>query len=249
MSWQTPYATMPVMRQVAATERATPSIGGDEQLCLESLMPIELIRVHTKTDDIPSATDEQLMLYRKAAIESAEQFTGMLLSGSRAITEQVIIDITSRTMLRGYGKYTLEFPSMDGRVYLYGNGDSRLLNIKPRTRKIRVPLSGITLDLSSNCCRTPCGASPCAEPESASGMFSETMVLYRTGFGSCKDVPTGIVLGCLKFVAWCITHPGDEILAVRNRTITRSSLVDGTNNVAWASGALELWRQYDPEAI
>lgn len=234
----------PIMRTVQSAAVQTPDIGNDEDLCLDDLMPIDLIRVHTKTDDVPTNTDEQLLLYRKAAIESAEQYTSMVFSKSKVITETINISLTQRNYMQGFVSFKLQHPSADGIVHLYGYGNTRLVNIQPRTRKIRIPISGLNIDLSSSCCSGPCG------DVSDGGLYQSSFkALYRTGFLQCSDVPQGIVLGCLKYIAWCITHPGDEILAVRNRTITRSSLVDGTNNVAWASGALELWRQYDPEAI
>lgn len=234
---------MPPMRTIEPSSPQPPNLGEGKSFDLDEFIPIELIRQHTKTDDIPSTTDEMLNIYRQAAIESAEQYTGLVIGGSKSITEIVSIAFTQRSFTRGYVVHDLEHPSMDGLVYLYGYGDTQLIRIKPRTHKIRIPIMAATLDLSSACCRDT-GAENLGKPYS-----SDTYVLYRTGFNKFSDIPVGIILGCYKYVAWCVTHPGDEILAVRNRTITRSSLVDGTNNVAWASGALELWRQYDPGAM
>src|SRR5262249_9343905 len=123
-------------------------------------------------------------------------------------------------------------------------GQSLALRVNVGSKSVRIPVLAMSLDLSNACCRPACS------PDDPSGTMNPGMkVLYRTGFKGVEDVPAGIKLGMLKYCAWCITHPGDEIVAVRNRTITRSSLVDGTNNVAWASGAIEIWRQYDPENI
>ena len=52
-------------------------------------LSLDVIRSHTKTDDIPGVTDEQLALYRAAAIEAAERYTGLLLAGQRTITEPI----------------------------------------------------------------------------------------------------------------------------------------------------------------
>jgi hypothetical protein len=77
------------------------------------------------------------------------------------------------------------------------------------------------------------------------------MAAYRAGFKSPDDVPAGVVIGCLQFIAWIIEHPGDELLTQRNRkdNSTKVGGVSGNNNIAMVSGALEAWRMYDPEAI
>lgn len=243
LGWQNTYKSMPSMKTTVAAPEEPPNLGGESKICLEELFPIDLIRVHTKTDDVPTVTDKQLELYRSASIESAEQYTGLLLGGSRSISEEVNLLLTQRAFIKGFINYTTEYPIMDGIAYLYGYGDSRIIKVPPRSRKVRIPIIGASLDFSSACCRGPCGK------DTGAGLSSNVYILYSTGFKNCNEIPAGIVLGCLKYIAWCVTHPGDEIIAVRNRTITRSSLVDGTNNVAWASGAIEVWRQYDPEAI
>lgn len=209
---------------------------------LEELLPIDLIREHTKTDDVPSVSDNQLALYRRAAVEAAEQYTSMVFSGIKNITQPLDYPVNRRDIQKGHFVYELDFPSADGLVYAYGVGRVQQLRVLAKGRKVVVPIMTVSLDVSSSCCRGPC--------DSADGRANPgTFLNYRTGFKDICDVPAGIKLGMLKYVAWSITHPGDEIVAVRNRTITRSSLVDGTNNVAWASGAIELWRQYDPDYI
>lgn len=209
---------------------------------LEEMLPLELIREHTKTDDVPSVSDTQLALYRRAAVEAAEQYTGMVFSGIKNITQTLDYPVTRRDIMQGYFTYELDFPAVDGLVYMYGIGRVQQLRVLAKGRKVMVPIMAVSLDVSSSCCRGPCGnkgsiANPAAR------------LTYQTGFKDMCDIPAGVKLGMLKYVAWSVTHPGDEIVAVRNRTITRSSLVDGTNNVAWASGAIELWRQYDPDYI
>jgi len=58
-------------------------------------------------------------------------------------------------------------------------------------------------------------------------------------------------MGCLQFIAWVVEHPGDELLTMRNKLDSSNTAggVHGIANVALISGALEQWRQYDPEAI
>jgi hypothetical protein len=78
-------------------------------------LSIEAIRSHTKTDDIPGVTEQQLILYRAAAIEAAERYTGLLLAGSRTITEPIQGPRHPKP-----GKFTyrhdLKYPSADGYV-------------------------------------------------------------------------------------------------------------------------------------
>lgn len=242
MSWQNSQIILPTIQSGVNNAGREPDVGNACEFKLDDLLPIDLIRVHTKTDDIPSVTDEQLTLYRQAALESAEQYTGFVFSGSKPIQEVIDKAYSNRDLQRGFFTYNLKFPSMDGIVYLYGTGQSLVLHTRIGSRSVKIPVLGMSLDVSSACCRGPCDGE-------IGKLNPGARVLYRTGFESIDAVPAGIKLGMLKFCAWCITHPGDEITAVRNRTITRSSLVDGTNNVAWASGAIEMWRQYDPEAI
>lgn len=216
----------------------------DNLFNLEEMLPLDLIRVHTKTDDVPSATDEQLALYRRAAVESAEQYTSMYFSGLKSIIQPVDKLVGMKDRRRGYFTLELDYPVAGDAVYVYGRGPTQRIQVAPNSRKVRIQVHAISLDVSSSCCRGPCDGG------NTGFLANPGMKLtYQTGFKDICEIPAGIKLGMLKFIAWSITHPGDEILAVRNRSITRSSLVDGTNNVAWASGAIELWRQYDPDYI
>ncbi|MDQ6433759.1 hypothetical protein RB623_06800 [Mesorhizobium sp. LHD-90] len=210
---------------------------------VDELLTIELIRDHTKTDDVPSVSDEQLKLYRAASVEAAEQYTGIMLRGYKPITEQIDFRIGHKSMRSGYVVYNLHHPSTDGIVYLYG-ALTTTLRIRPRSRKIHIPTMAIMLDVSSACCRGPCDEFN----ERGGHVQFDLMALYRTGFAKWDDLPKGIILGMLKFIAWCVTHPGDELISVRNKEGISAGLIMGTNNVAFASGALELWRQYDSVA-
>lgn len=228
---------------------ATPDLGPAKPFDLAKWIPISLIREHTKTDDVPSVSDDQLGMYRMAGIEACEQYTGFLLREQRSIVEPVQQPMHMRTLKRGYFTHTLQYPSLDGVVYLYGapqNAHALTIRIAIGSRRVRVPVMMANLDLSSSCCRPICDTGA----EINGGM----QLMYRAGFksnaeGVPEGVPAGLTLGILKYIAWSITHPGDMLLTVRNRESSDEGLVRGTNNAAWASGALELWRQYDAEAI
>lgn len=235
MGWQDTYKSgglMPTMQHGSAPTWELPNIGGDLTLDWDSVLTIDLIREHTKTDDVPSVSDNQLRLYRKAAIEAAEQYTSLLLGTSRVVTEAVDRPWSRREIERGSYVYSTQYPITDGIVYIFGekSGGSRKLATTPGSRKVRIPLVQVALDLGCEACRPVCGG------EANHGM----QIMYRAGFSECSGVPAGVILGMLKYIAWNITHPGDEISSVRNREKIEGGQLSGTNNIAWASGALEL---------
>lgn len=206
---------------------------------LEEILPIELIREHTKTDDTPRVTDAQLSLYRQAAFESCEQYTGMVFTETRIVRESVTRE-GHRRRFRQHRNITLQFPTCDGSVYLYGGGLLRPheVVVQPGERTIRIPVLQEALDASS-CC------DPCSRGGENWGIF----VMYRTGIADPAKIPAVVKLGCLKYIAWAIENPGDVIMTVKNRTSAGEAGIVGTNNGAWASGAIEEWRQIVRSAV
>jgi hypothetical protein len=219
-------------------------IGEEKPLDWDVRLGIDMIRSHAKIDDIPSVTDEQLRLYRSAALDSAEHYTGLLLRVQRTVTEPIEGPAPNR--LRPYVAYythRLQYPVADGYVYLYGGThivDNATFQVVPGSRKIKVPIKKDMIDLT-NCC------DPCAKPWAVNGGMLAT---YRAGYKSAEDVPTTVVLGMLQFMTWAIEHPGDELLTQRSRIETRAGLagLQGSNNIAMISGAIETWRILDNEA-
>jgi hypothetical protein len=208
----------------------------------DARLSIDIIRAHTKTDDVPAVTDEQLRLYRASAVESAEQYTGLLLSGQRTITEPVQGPERARPGRSSY-TFRLKYPVADGYVHLYGGthvNDNTTFRVPLGARQVQVPIRKDIVDLR-NCCN------PCATWNLNGGM----MAAYNAGYRSIDDVPAGIIHGMLQFIAWCVEHPGDELLTQRNRVETRAGLagLQGSNNIAMVSGALETWVKYDDERI
>jgi len=203
-------------------------------------LSIELIRQHTKTDDVPGVSDEMLELYRRAAVEAAQHYTGAMLTGQVIVTEPIEGPARPKPGKLTY-KHQLKYPVADGMVHLYGSVNvqgNRVVRITPNTRTVKVPIATGFIDLS-NCC----------DPCSSHHLNAEMMAAYKAGYGCPADVPAGIVLGMLQFIAWIIEHPGDQLLMMRNREDSSTKGIMGTNNIALASGALETWRQYDDEAI
>jgi hypothetical protein len=201
----------------------------------DEYLNIAMIRQHTKTDDIPAITDDQLRLYRSAAIESAEFYTGLSLSKQKTHSE-----IIAQPKIRPGHEYAivkLKYPSSDGIIYIYGNGTNpEAVHITPNTRKVKIQGRYFYTPDMSNCCN------PCSQ--ATNGL----RIMYRAGFSCADQVPAGVLLGILQFIAWVVEHPGDEVMSMRNTLSARGGAIIGTNNIALISGALESWRQFDPEA-
>lgn len=202
----------------------------------DQYLSMDLIRQHTRTDDVPGVTDEQLRFYRKAAVESAEFYSGMTLTKQKVISE--ILSPSKPRLGHDYVIVRLQSVSSDGILYIYGNDQyPETIQITPNTRKVKLPSRFMYTPDMSNCCN------PCSKPTNG------LKVMYRSGFSCADQVPTGILLGILQFIAWVVEHPGDEVLSMRNTLSARGGAIIGSNNIALVSGALESWRQFDPDAV
>lgn len=200
---------------------------------LEEILPLQLIREHTKTDDTPSVTDAQLELYRKDSFEVAEQYTGRSWTGF----SEYIQNVGSLPKPRR-GKYLLKLdkPPVDGKVTLYGGALPRpiIVHTGSGSRLIEVPVFPCYIPFN-DCCRGDCDG----------GGASGLRAFYNVGVADPKDVPAGIIMGCLKLIAWNISNAGDVIMTTRNvQAFSNSGMLQGTNNGAWASGAIEQWRVF-----
>lgn len=211
--------------------------GDDIDLTLEAILPMELIRQHTKTDDDVSVSDALIMLYRASAFEVCEEYTGMIWTKTKTIIQD-ISNPGHPKKWRSKSRVKLDYPSADGIVFLFGTGiGHRQVMIEPGKRKFSAPVLQEIWD--ANCCL------PCGSNQENWGIKA----MYRTGIAKLNDIPSGIKLGCLKFIAWSISNPGDVIETVKNRSGAGESGIIGTNNGAWASGAIEQWRVYVKDAI
>lgn len=206
---------------------------------LEEILPLQLIREHTKTDDNITVTDQLLAIYRAAAFESCERYTGQIWVSSRVIRES-ISQARGFRQNRRLSSLRLDFPSVDGRLYVYGGGmtGSVLIRVAPGKRSVKIPILQVALDASS-CCR----------PDALGAENFGLMVMYRAGVIDLSEIPAGIKQGCLKYIAWSVMNPGDVMKTVMDSGRTASNGITGTNDGAWASGAVELWRMYLNEAL
>ena len=107
----------PVYEAQPGTEPPIPE--GTTAFDWSARLSIDAIRSHCKLDDVPGVTDEQLALYRAAAIEAAEKYTGLSLAGQRTVTEPIQGPAHPKPGKMSY-KFTLKYPVADGMVYLYG---------------------------------------------------------------------------------------------------------------------------------
>lgn len=208
---------------------------------LEVMLPLSMIRDHTKTNDIPSVTDTQLILYRRAAVEAAQAYTGLLLTERRSIQEAIAPDGKSAyTRRRPQRKITVRHAFADPVAYIYGTAGTppRAVNVNVGSRKAIVPILHGEFEIN-NCC-DPCGK----------GRYSD-MIQYSAGFQCLTQVPAVLVLGCLKYITHVMENPGDIVVATNEAGGKASGQIglSQSANPAVASGAIELWRSVDGGAI
>lgn len=207
---------------------------------LEKVLPLSAIRQHTKTDDIPTVTDFMLEIYRKAALEAAEKYTGLLVQERRVFMEEVKLPgaATSRNLRTNFFYHTVKTPFALPLAYFYGHRNEPPVQIPVIVgdRKAKLPL--IIDDFGINSC-----CNPCAAPVTS-------RLMYSGGFDCEASIPAAVALGALKYIAHVIENPGDVAYANRpSGEASDGAAVDRVANPAWASGAIEIWRSCVDNAI
>ncbi|MGL5734865.1 MAG: hypothetical protein ACRCYS_08360, partial [Beijerinckiaceae bacterium] len=142
----------------------------DERFDLEVILPLGLIRQHTKTDDIPSIGDELLKLYRTGALEAAEAYTGLLLGGKKAVTEAVKTPSQNIGSMRRYFNHNTRYPLASPLVWFYGFKSAAPQRLEGTVGSSAVRLPVMTTDFGMGCC------SPCGEFDGGAKL------LYHAGF-------------------------------------------------------------------
>jgi hypothetical protein len=207
------------------------------EFSIEDLIPTSLIRSHTKYEDVEHVTDALLIIYRKSAIEAAEQYTGLLLRSAMQIVEVANPQVENphRICPKQYVNVKTNYPVTDGVIYYtIAGGKNGIAKLEPQTRKVRLPV--LSQSMTDSCCTYN------------GGLQFFVSLQYLTGYNFIDEVPSGIILGCLKHIAWSVENPGDVIQTVANLKNKNPSGAIGANNASLASGALDLWRQYNLEA-
>lgn len=225
---------------------------------MEKVLPIAAIREFTNTDDVPHFTNYMLDLYRASALEAAQEYTGLLLSGRQTITEIVEIPLqitrNCRNFNRGgidrYGGYggfgggaydNVQVPNhahytkyrfaQDTAIYFGIGGRFRhVVNVEPGTN--RVELEVVQSPFGDSCC----------DPKSTGGYVSRLM--YVAGFADECLIPAPIKLGALKYIAHVIENSGDIVMTTTAGSGSSSggnADVSQSNNPALASGAIDIW--------
>lgn len=218
--------------QLAPVTHEPPASGAVAAFDMENLLPLSIVREHTKTDDIPTVTDTMLMLYRSTAFQAAEKYTGAQLTGTTTLVESVTLPNTASSRYRR----TNTFPFMSSRAagssvaWLYGHKNRApvQLSLVVGARRHMLPL--IMYEFGLGCCN------PCADIPTMS-------LLYTAGYGCEADVPDLIKLGVLKYIAHALENPGDVVSATNEAGGSTSgySLSTGADP-ALASGAINIWR-------
>lgn len=212
---------------------------------LDEILPLEFVREHTKTDDIPTVTDEQLLLYRSAAFEAAEAYTGLIFTKKKAIIEEVE---RPKPVYGDWGvhvpqrhRHYLRFPVAEPRIYYYG-----LKSMAPQELHVAVGKSYVDLPvhhldfMGMNCCN------PCGNSDEHYGRLQ-----YMAGYSCVEELPSILIQGVLKYIAHSVENPGDVVITVTQAGIARNQgarLYDASNP-SLASGAIELWRVLKSDAI
>ncbi len=212
---------------------------------MEKILPLEAVRQHTKTDDVPSVTDFQLNLYRRAAIEAAETYTGLILIDRKVITEDVKTPMFHKRARRMYQEskphftHKLQYMAAEQTLYYYGlrNQPPIQVGVSPNGTEVRLPRDHDSFGL--NQCCDPCAGNSAAR------------VMYVAGFHTEEDIPAAIMLGALKYIAHTIENAGDNpmVNSIAGKSQGTGFDMATANNPAVASGAIEIWRSCVPGAI
>lgn len=207
---------------------------------LDKFLSLDLIRSHTKTDDVPAVSDVMLELYRNAALEAAEEYTGLLLKARRVVVESVRPPgVTGhKTYRKMEFVHSTEHVISDPLVWYYGHRSQPPIQIHADTNTTRLVLPRVHSDFGLGCCN-PCGGEA----------FSR--VQYVAGLTCLTEAPAVIKLGALKYIAHVIENPGDLVRTSNagGGSSSGSASVGEASNPAWASGAIEIWRLVRRDAV
>lgn len=224
----------PIVRK-SGTPQEPPTLEG-KTFDQEQMLPLSMIRQHAKMDDVIAVPDQLLAFYRDAAFKAAEAYTGLLLREQRVIYQDASNkrDLTRGNRWRPSFTLKLEYPTVDGLLYLYGGRHTpEVITIRtvPGASKVEVPINHYALDMTQ-CC------DPCGNARNPAN-FDRTL-MYRAGMLSEHDLPPAIIMGALKYISWQAENPGSD--GGRDSGYANTNPQTSGNNAAWKSGAIEEWR-------
>ena len=222
-----------------------------EDLSLEEILPLDIVKVHCKIDDLPGITNDQLELYRQAAFEAAERITGKRWSG-RFRQEQAIQSPKFRSLAQiaiARLRVNLDYEPIDGIVNIYTRSNEPLfwlsgvqlpMQMSTEYRTIKLPPGEQSFEMSNNEMFMSPANMDCSEREFGFQMAGATAI-YLAGPKNAAAVPAGIKLGCLKYIAWSIANPGDQFVPMVVRQVGVTTV---SNDPAFSSGAVDEWRRH-----
>lgn len=209
----------------------------------ENLLPISLIREHTNTDDVPHVSDDMLILYRRTALDAAQGYTKLLLTGRQTITEVVKVPLQRMRRRSGWMDsddqpppthiHNTQYSFAQDHAFYYGtNGRfNRRVHVRAGSSKVELPV--IHSPFGGGCC-DPCGGSDDAHV---------SHLMYVAGYANECDIPPQIALGCLKYIAHVLENAGDVpmVTTAQGTTGPSNTLLNQASNPALASGAIDIW--------
>lgn len=221
---------------------------------IEALLPLSLVKTHCKIDDLPGITDEQLSLYRQAALEAAELYTGKKWIRRERI-EQAIESPRFRTVAQAAIArimVALDYLPINGVVNVYGTGNQPLYWLDgmqlPFMRQdyfttIKLPPGVQEFEMQNDHMfySAGVGAGFCYGGEDDRSFQQQGLkCVYVAGPPSLDKIPGGLKLGALKYIAWSIENPGDQFVPMVVRQVGVTTV---SNDPAFSSGAIDEWRR------
>ncbi len=220
---------------------------------IEHILPLDLIKVHCKVDDLPGITDTQLDLYRRAALEAAELYTG-----KKWIRRERIEQALESPRFRGIAQAAiarliveLDYMPVNGVVNVYGTGNQPLYwldgMVLPFMRHdyfttIKLPPGVQSFEMQNDHMFYSAGINgQCSAVENERSFQQQGLkIVYVAGPPSPEKIPSGLKLGALKYIAWSIENPGDQFVPMVLRQV---GVTNVTNDPAFSSGAIDEWRR------
>jgi hypothetical protein len=238
-----------VWTKLLKTDFTQPDIS---DLPLEQILPLDLVKTHCKIDDLPGITNDQLSLYRQAAFEAAELYTGKKWIGKTKMVQEIKSPKFRNLAQAAIARIPvhLDYIPINGIVNIYGNGDKPLFWLdglvlpvlnENTYHTIKLPPGSQEFQMNNNIMFFSAGiAGNCSNPDVTFEQSFATAT-YIAGISSPSQVPAGIKLGCLKYIAWSIENPGDQFVPMVVRQVGVTTV---SNDPAYSSGAIDEWRRH-----
>lgn len=221
-----------------------------EDTSLEAILPLDLVKVHCKIDDLPGIINPQLELYRGAAFEAAEKYTG-----KKWVRRERMVQEIKSPRYRGISQAAiarvvveLDYIPIDGVVNIYGTADNPMFWMdgmvlpifrQPLYQTIQLPHGSRRFEMNNDLLFYSFDVTrDCNQFGKA---FEQQGARAEYVAGPPKEIPKGILLGCLKYIAWSVENPGDQFVPMVLRQVGVTTV---TNDPAISSGAMNEWRRY-----